>query len=258
MQRPMNRALVGAAALALALASTAQAQVGLTSNTATVTLNATKTRRAGRGCGSGLERGDGLHQRAGRVLRPSPPAAALRARRPGGRVPAARPVGGRDRAVAGDRGGREPGPRGGDHPAAGSPGADGASARAAGRARRRFTGRGDVGARERCGVAERRHAASDRNDRGDRGFAGSPGPVRARLADSERRLVFIFAKWLVIALGEVTSIARLGHRARVAAVFRPGAGRMLRLRLSGRLTRGFSRATRRGHAPRHAPFVLHG
>jgi hypothetical protein len=42
MQRPLNRALVGAAALALAVASTAQAQVGLTSNTATVTLNATK------------------------------------------------------------------------------------------------------------------------------------------------------------------------------------------------------------------------
>jgi hypothetical protein len=42
MQRPLNRALVGAAALALALASTAQAQVGMTSNTATVTLNATK------------------------------------------------------------------------------------------------------------------------------------------------------------------------------------------------------------------------
>jgi hypothetical protein len=43
MQRPLNRALVGAAALAFALASSAQAQVGLTSNTATVTLNATKT-----------------------------------------------------------------------------------------------------------------------------------------------------------------------------------------------------------------------
>src|SRR2546426_12095379 len=42
MQRPLNRALVGAAALALAFASPAQAQVGLTSNTATVTLNATK------------------------------------------------------------------------------------------------------------------------------------------------------------------------------------------------------------------------
>ena len=42
MQRPLNRALAGAAALALALASTAEAQVGLTSNTATVTLNATK------------------------------------------------------------------------------------------------------------------------------------------------------------------------------------------------------------------------
>lgn len=42
MQRPLNRALAGAAALALAVASTAQAQVGLTSNTATVTLNATK------------------------------------------------------------------------------------------------------------------------------------------------------------------------------------------------------------------------
>ncbi len=43
MQRPLNRALVGAAALAFALASTAQAQIGLTSNAATVTLNATKT-----------------------------------------------------------------------------------------------------------------------------------------------------------------------------------------------------------------------
>ncbi|MEP6687542.1 MAG: hypothetical protein ABJC36_04285 [Gemmatimonadales bacterium] len=43
MQRPLNRALLGAAALALVLASSAQAQVGLTSNTATVTLNATKT-----------------------------------------------------------------------------------------------------------------------------------------------------------------------------------------------------------------------
>ena len=44
MQRPLNRALAGAAALALALtlANTAEAQVGLTSNTATVTLNATK------------------------------------------------------------------------------------------------------------------------------------------------------------------------------------------------------------------------
>lgn len=44
MQRPLNRALAGAAALtlALALASTAEAQVGLTSNTSTVTLNATK------------------------------------------------------------------------------------------------------------------------------------------------------------------------------------------------------------------------
>ena len=44
MQRPLNRALAGAAALAVALtlASTAEAQVGLTSNTATVTLNATK------------------------------------------------------------------------------------------------------------------------------------------------------------------------------------------------------------------------
>ena len=44
MQRPLNRALAGAAALALALAlaSTAEAQVGLTSTTATVTLNATK------------------------------------------------------------------------------------------------------------------------------------------------------------------------------------------------------------------------
>jgi hypothetical protein len=42
MQRPLNRALAGAAALALAVASTAQAQVGLTSNAATVTLNATK------------------------------------------------------------------------------------------------------------------------------------------------------------------------------------------------------------------------
>jgi hypothetical protein len=43
MQRPLNRALAGAAALALAVATTAQAQVGLTSNAATVTLNATKT-----------------------------------------------------------------------------------------------------------------------------------------------------------------------------------------------------------------------
>jgi hypothetical protein len=42
MQRPLNRALAGAAALALAIASTAQAQVGLTSTAATVTLNATK------------------------------------------------------------------------------------------------------------------------------------------------------------------------------------------------------------------------
>ena len=42
MQRPLKRALAGAAALALALVSTAQAQVGLTSNAATVTLNATK------------------------------------------------------------------------------------------------------------------------------------------------------------------------------------------------------------------------
>jgi hypothetical protein len=44
MQRPLNRALAGAAALALALAlvSTAEAQVGLTSTAATVTLNATK------------------------------------------------------------------------------------------------------------------------------------------------------------------------------------------------------------------------
>ena len=42
MQRPLNRALAGAAALTLALASTAQAQVGTLSNPATVTLNATK------------------------------------------------------------------------------------------------------------------------------------------------------------------------------------------------------------------------
>jgi len=42
MQRPLNRALVGAAALALAFASTAQAQAGLTSTPVTVTLNATK------------------------------------------------------------------------------------------------------------------------------------------------------------------------------------------------------------------------
>lgn len=43
MQRPLIRALVGAAALALAASSTAQAQAGLTSNQATVTLNATKS-----------------------------------------------------------------------------------------------------------------------------------------------------------------------------------------------------------------------
>jgi hypothetical protein len=42
MQRPLMRALAGAAALALAVSSTAQAQAGLTSNQATVTLNATK------------------------------------------------------------------------------------------------------------------------------------------------------------------------------------------------------------------------
>lgn len=42
MQRPLIRALAGAAALAFAASSTAQAQVGLTSNQATVTLNATK------------------------------------------------------------------------------------------------------------------------------------------------------------------------------------------------------------------------
>jgi hypothetical protein len=39
---PLNRALVGAAALAFAVASTAQAQANLTSTPATVTLNATK------------------------------------------------------------------------------------------------------------------------------------------------------------------------------------------------------------------------
>lgn len=43
MQRPLIRALAGAAALALAVSSTAQAQAGMTSNQATVTLNATKT-----------------------------------------------------------------------------------------------------------------------------------------------------------------------------------------------------------------------
>jgi hypothetical protein len=42
MQRPLIRALAGAAVLALAIASTAEAQVGLLSNAATVTLNATK------------------------------------------------------------------------------------------------------------------------------------------------------------------------------------------------------------------------
>ena len=42
MQRPLNRALAGAAALMLA-AGSVQAQVGQQSNTATVTLNATKT-----------------------------------------------------------------------------------------------------------------------------------------------------------------------------------------------------------------------
>jgi hypothetical protein len=42
MQRPLIRALAGAAVLALTIASSAEAQVGLTSNAATVTLNATK------------------------------------------------------------------------------------------------------------------------------------------------------------------------------------------------------------------------